>query len=715
MSILAAGSPHQQVRRMMTLVLLTVLAPLVASGQTASGQTAKPAAADEQAGQDLPLRRVVMFSSGVAFFEHGGQVEGDATVNLQFRVDDVNDLLKSMVLQDLGGGTISTINFASRDPITRTLKTFAIDLTTNPTLAGLLSQVRGEEVEVNAPTPIVGIILGVEKRDVPGDDGQKTTQADFLNLLTSEGLRSVSLASVSRIKLLNEKLDAELRQALRILAQSHATDKKTVSLNFTGEGKRPVKVGYIQEAPIWKTSYRLVLKDDAAPLMQGWAIVENTTEADWNGVDLSLISGRPISFVMDLYEPLYVPRPVVEPELFASLRPQTYDQSLGDAEREFRQAGSNGVAEKTDVDRLTRGRQLQRATGKAGDAMLAAPARRNSNADDGWGNLSGVKSLAEAGDVGELFQYHIEAPVTLTRQKSAMLPIVNGKVEGKKVSIYNQNVNAKHPLSGLELTNSTGLHLMQGPITVFDDGAYAGDAQIQDLPPGSKRLISYALDLDTEVAPSNGSGKQELVKVALTKGILVVTRKYEQQRNFTVKNSGRRVKTVLVEHPKSSPWHLVTPEKPAETTRDLYRFAVEAKPGEAAKLAVVEQYTADQRITLSNIDDNTILLYVRAKEVDQKVKDALNEVLRRKHEIQNLVNQRNQLEQQIRVVDQEQARIRQNMAQLDRNTDLYNRYVKKFTEQEDQVESLRTQIRAIQAKETQLRKDLDDFLINLTI
>src|SRR5205814_3318235 len=136
--------------------------------------------------------------------------------------------------------------------------------------------------------------------------------------------------SIGSINRADSKRDSELRQTLHTLALGHATDKKTVSLNYLSNGKRAVRVGYIQETPIWKTSYRLVLKDNEAPFLQGWAIVENTTEEDWNKVDLTLVSGRPISFIMDLYQPLYIPRPVVQPELYASLRPQNYDQNLGE-------------------------------------------------------------------------------------------------------------------------------------------------------------------------------------------------------------------------------------------------------------------------------------------------------------------------------------------------------------------------------------------------
>ncbi|MEX2027553.1 MAG: hypothetical protein WEH44_09630, partial [Pirellulaceae bacterium] len=523
-------------------------------------------AADDDKASELPLNRVVLFSSGVGFYEHNGQIDGNGHVDLKFNVDDVNDLLKSMVLQDLGGGRISTVNYESQDPITKTLKTFAIDLTANPTLADLLKQVRGEKVQVEAPTPIVGTIVGVETRKVKVNKDEAIEQ-DFLNLLTEEGLRSINLEAVSRIKLLDADLNSELTQALTILASAHDTDKKTVTLNFLGQGKRDVKVGYIQESPIWKTSYRLVLKDEEKPFLQGWAIVENTTDQDWNDVNLTLISGRPISFIMDLYQPLYVQRPEVKPELYASLRPQTYDQDLAENEAEFtekRDAAKTAAAAPASRSRLQRGAAGfggglggvggPAAPGLAAGADFALAGRPASEL-----NLAqGVESLAQAGDVGELFQYAIATPVKLPRQQSAMLPIVNESVEGTKVSIYNQNVQAKHPLNGLRLKNTTKLNLMQGPVTVFDDGAYAGDARIEDLSPGTERLVSYALDLETEVAPESKGHPEQLVSVKIAKGTLLTERKFTREQKYTVKNSGNNAKTVLVEYPFDANWKLVT-------------------------------------------------------------------------------------------------------------------------------------------------------------
>ncbi len=666
----------------------------------------------------VPLNKVVMFNSGVGFFEHRGEVQGNARLELKFNVDDVNDLLKSMVLQDLGGGKVSTVNYDSKDPITKTLRTFAIDLTSNPTLAQLLSQVRGEKVQVSGAADVTGIILGVETRKQKV--GDTVQDVEMLNLLTDDGLRSLPLASIGQIKFVSQKLDSEFRQALLVLASAHTTDKKSVVLNFTGEGKRSVRVGYIQEAPIWKTSYRLVLNDKEEPFLQGWAIVENTTEADWNKVDLTLVSGRPISFIMDLYQPLYLSRPVVVPELFASLRPQTYDQDLARRDKEFEK-----LAELKDLQQQNR--QLDRAAAKkpapAADARARGEGKGgglggqpgDDSAEARFNIGQGVQSAAQTADVGELFEYKIENPVTLPRQQSAMLPIVNGKVQAEKVSIYNQGVHAKHPLNGLVFTNSTGLHLMQGPITVFDEGTYAGDAQIQDLQPGTRRLISYAMDLGTEVAPGIQQHVDELTAVKLVKGTMHVSRKFRRSSDYTVKNSGSKAKKVLIEYPLDTAWNLITPAKPEEKTRDKYRFAVAAEPGKPSEVKVLEERTATEYVTLTNLDDESIRFYIRHPIVSQKVKDALAEVIKRKVEILATQSKHQELQRQVTVIDQEQGRIRGNMAQLDRKSDLYNRYVKKFGEQEDQMDKLRTEIQGLILTEQKQRADLDRFLVTLEL
>jgi hypothetical protein len=688
-----------------------------AAGRFAVGQEAENA---DAATNDVPVKRVVLFNSGVGYFEHRGKVDGDATVDLKFNVDDINDLLKSMVLQDLSGGRISTVTYGSRDPITKTLQTFAIDLTQNPSLGQLLAQIRGERVEIEAPNKVEGTIVGVEKKReyVPAD--KLYIETEHLNVLTDDGLRRIPLDSIGRIKLANKELDKELRQALAVLAKGHATDKKTVTLKFLGQGERDVRVGYIQEAPVWKTSYRLVLDEKEKPFLQGWAIVENTTDTDWQDVRLSLVSGRPISFVMDLYSPLYAQRPTVVPELYASLRPQVYEQDLGKRESELRalaQRTNRSIAVNESMSAPAEAAPPMAGFAFRGQAAGVGGAMPEIATDSFSSETLGasVQTAAQGGDVGELFQYDIESAVSLARQRSAMLPIINDAVEGKKVSIYNANVHAKHPLNGIELTNSSDLHLMQGPVTVFDGGVYAGDARIPDLPPGSERLLSYALDLDVEIAPTGDHRPRDLLAARIEKGVLIATYKQSRTHSYSVKNSGGKEKTVLIEHPVEPQWDLVSPTEPTEKTRDVYRFAIAARPGEPADLKIEEQNAIRENIAITNLGDEAIHFYLSASVVSETVKDALREVVRRKTELAELHRRKHLVDQEVAMIGQEQGRIRQNMQSIGRNSDLYNRYVTKFTEQEDQIEKLRTDGRELDQQIADAQRALDEYLSNLEI
>lgn len=646
----------------------------------------------------LPISEVMLYSSGVGYFQRDGYIDGRGHVDLHFKVDNINDLLKSMVVQDFDGGRVAMVTYDSRDPITKTLKSFAVDLTTHPGLGELLRQIRGERIQVATPNSVRGLILGVEKKKEKVSD-EEVVEVEYLNILTEDGLRSIPLSQVQSLQIANERLDAELRQALEVLTSSHDTQKKTVALGFEGEGRRRVRVAYIIETPVWKTSYRLVLSDKERPFLQGWAIVENTTDEDWQSVKLSLISGRPISFTMDMYEPLYVKRPVVVPELYASLQPQVYGGAM---EREEDKRAAAGMAGDLGHARAMRAEAA---------VPMAAPAAEPA----GLKLQQGVTPVAQGMELGELFQYEVKAPVSLTRQKSAMLPIVSEGVEGEKLSIYNESVHAKYPLNGFRLKNTTALHLMQGPITVFYSGSYAGDARLEDLPSGQERLISYAMDLKTEVEPLAGAGKEQLVTVSIRKGTLLATRKAIEEKTYNIKNRDQKKKVVLIEHPFRSDWKLIEPSEPTERTRDVYRFAVTTDAGKGARLRVREEKQIQQTVRLMDSGPDLIAYYLEAEEVSPKVKEALQKVVALRDRLDQTSSQRSRLEQRIQEITQEQARIRENMARLAQNSELYNRYVGKLDQQETEIENLRKEIETLKEAQDQQRRELNDYLLGLDI
>jgi hypothetical protein len=668
-----------------------------------------PVLAEE--GAVVPLSRIFLYSSGVGYFQHEGTVNDRTRLDLRLHTSQINDMLKSLVVQDFGGGKVSSITYGSRDPVTKTLGSFGINLNGNPTLGQILMQVRGEPVEVTAPNPIAGTLLGVEKKTESVGEGSqhRIVEQDYVTLLTEDGIRTLSLANVQRIKLTNTALNGELQQALAALAQHHDAQKKTVSITFDGTGSRPVRASYLTETPVWKISYRLVLDEDKAPYLQGWAIVENQTPQDWHNVTLSLVSGRPISFAMDLYQPLYNPRPIVQPELYANLKPQTY----GDAMDELKPMASPLPARNEPKKERMLGKMAQAAA----SGRPNAPAESDAAAETmRMGILEeGVISTALAEDKGELFEYRIDQPVTLAKHQSALLPIIGQTLQGQKVSLYNQSVNAKHPLNGYRLKNTSSLHLMQGPITLFDSGAYAGDARIEDLPPGQDRLISYALDLKTEVEATLQGGTQELATVSLKKGTMLISRRLVEDRTYLVKNRDAKARTVLIEQPYRADWKLAEPKEPTERTRDMYRFSVAVDAGKSTTLRVKETLPLQESILLMESGIDQILHYQQAKEVGHKVKEALQKVVQLRGKLDDARTQRIRLDQRTAEITAEHARIRENMQRLQQNSDLYNRYVKKLDQQETELETLRKEIERFKNMEEEHRRELQNYVMNLDV
>ncbi|MBA4192860.1 MAG: DUF4139 domain-containing protein, partial [Planctomycetaceae bacterium] len=507
-------------------------------------------------------------------------------------------------LEDFGKGRIAAVSYDSREPISRTLSSFAVNLNGQPSFAQIVAQMRGERIEVvttpgaaNQPGKLSGVIVGVETQKVPA--GTTTVDAQVLNMWCAEGLRAVKMSEVQQLRFSNPIIENEFRRALDTLALTHDSQKKAVSLHFAGDGQRKVQVGYVVEAPIWKTSYRMVLADKEKPYLQGWAMVENPTDEDWAGVKMALVSGRPISFKMDLYNPLYINRPTVEPELFASLRPVTYRGGFGKqadvlaiqdeqrargegkGEAEFAGKPALGAAapgaamrEKSDSDALRRSFNANNADGKFAKDTAAELGRRI--------GTGAVGNAATAGALGDFFQYTIDHPVTLGRQKSAMLPIVGKEVEGQKVSIYNQNVQKTHPLLGLKFKNTSGAHLNQGPITVFEGSVYAGDTRVLDVQPNEERLVSYAIDLGTEVDPQVGPGTQKITSVKAVRGIVTTKTKFTEEKKYRIINRSQTDRTLLIEHANrtNQQFKIVDTEKPVEDTPDVYRFQVGVKSSE---------------------------------------------------------------------------------------------------------------------------------------
>ena len=752
----------------------------------------------------LPIGQVVLFSSGVGYYQREGEVENNSRVDLSFPGSDINDLLKSLVLQDQGGGNISTITYDSADPVEKTLKSFALDLTNNPTFGQILNQARGEKVEIGLPQngAITGTIVGMETRRL----SDKEPEVDVLNLSCEDGMRTVVLNHMQRVRFLNSTLESEFKRALDILSATHDTQKKSVSLHFDGKGKRKVRVGYVVEHPIWKTSYRLVLDDKKKPFLQGWAMVENTSDEDWKDVSMALVSGRPISFQMGLYEALYAPRPWVEPDLFASLRPPVFNGSMNNMAQlgvgspqalgglgafgiggglggglaglggaGFGQHGlgaglgqvgqsnlgiGGGLAMQGTNRYQNSGNQFGmqgqgfyrppaygqitpgiNPAGGAGDIEDESPSRRMQGSKLSYEELlqrrreqnkakedakkvgsslaaidpkEGMATLATGEDIGDRFQYLINKKVNLPRQKSALLPIINADVEATKLSIFNPAVHPKFPVLGLRFKNTTGHPLVQGPVTVYEGGAYAGDARIMDMQVKEDRLIGYAMDLGIEIKLEQKKMPPEMTSIKLEKGIMKTGYMDRLTSSYTIKSRAANDRILLIEQPIRPQWKLITPEKPLEQSSELNRFQITVPAGKGIQNEIVEEMTSRQVQKLASANEQLVHFYAIHPAASPAVKEAFRKALAMKDALAKVQSDLSLGESEAKVQVDDQARLRSNLAILPKDSAAYKNQLTKFDAQEPEIEKAQAEVKRLRQAVMHQQIEYDTYLANLT-
>ena len=673
----------------------------------------------------LPVKAVTVFTSGVSFTLREGMVDGNASVPLSFRTTQINDILKSMVLLDTNGA-VQPVTLATKDPVGRTLQSFAVDVTQPMGRVELLNRLRGTRVKLGYTPPkgdarsAEGQIVSVEARTSPGSANAPGEIIETLLLLSDAGLVSINLQYLDTLSFTDERIQKEFQQALGLLAGSADDRKRQIVLRFDGKSKRTVRVGYVTESPVWKVSYRVLLGDadlagkgDTDPFLQGWALVENTTDEDWTNVKLSLVSGRPVSFIQDLYQPLYVPRPTVAPDFIGSPMPQ------------FSEVAIDSLSESLSLNRPTaaNGRSAGRGGGFGGGGggmgggfggAGAPSAKMDASAPVGLNFMEmreSVASQASGETAGELFRYDIAALVNLPRQQAAMIPIVTEPIKAKKISIYNANTNAIYPMNGVSLTNSTSLFLKAGPATFFDSGTYAGDGRLPDMPAKSNRVITYALDQAVRVDRGNAQGSSTEVDVNIARGVMIIQRRELLEQPYSIKNEGSAVKNVWIEHPRDDNYTLVAPKEPQEKTTGFLRFEVDAPAGKTTALSIKTQRLVSEEVGLLDGGLDRLSTYSnRPTGVSPAVKAILAKVLALRQQVQTLQSQLAERQAELDAVGVDQDRIRKNMAALDKSDSLYKRYVNELEMQENTLVAVRKTMAELRTKLGTAERDLRAFI-----
>jgi hypothetical protein len=328
-----------------------------------------------------------------------------------------------------------------------------------------------------------------------------------------------------------------------------------------------------------------------------------------------------------------------------------------------------------------------------------------------------VQSVATASSLGDYYQYVIDRPVDLARQKSALLPIVNKDVEGKRVSIYNSSVQAKHPLLGLRFKNTSGMPLSQGPITVFEGSVYAGDTRVLDLQPDEERLVSYAIDLGTEVSAKPGKNTSRITKVKAVKGIVYTSTVFREELVYDVSNRSTTDRTLLIEHPnrKGQGFAFIGDNKPKEEAADVFRFEIPVAAKKDLSYTVIEERPVESSVQLTNSADDQIRFFLSLKEAPESLKTKLAEALKVKGSWDAVKQDIQTSGTRIQTITADQKRLRDNMRELPKESKLFEKYLKTLEDQEKEMDDLQAKLKKLHADEATARKAYDDYLANLSV
>ena len=654
---------------------------------------AAPARGGDEA--PLPIKKVILYKHGLGYFERGGKVTGEGVASLRFSSSQMNDVLKSLTALDLGGGRVSSIGYDSQAPVSRLLSEFGFELPQDGALVAMIQRFRGAEVEIElAGGKQTGSLAGVEMRAVPA--GNSSIQVPRVSLLLEEGrVVSFDTSEIQSLRFLDADLRQDVHRYLDILRDSYRAERKSLQLRLEGQGEREIFVAYTVEVPVWKASYRLVL--GAKNLLQGWAIVDNTSDEDWTAVDLSLVSGLPVSFIEDLYTPHYSRRPVVKVSEELAVAPQTHE---GGWSRKDKLADGKPGAPPTPgaAEPAEKGRVAMRRAGEAKDAgnapdadafaLAAAPAKKSV--------LQALEDATGAGstwtrELGDLFEYRIDHKVTVARNRSALIPIVGATVEAAHVSIFNAAIRARNPLSAVRFKNTSGLTLEGGPVTVLDGEAYAGEALIETLKPDEQRYLSYAVDLAVTIDPKSDPASGRVERIRIVDGIFWLDSKQVAKTRYEIRNADAKERALVIEHARRPGVRLVSPAKPLEETPDHWRFDAPVGAAQATTFEVTEESDSAQQVALSNVGNDEIELYVRNKYLSADMEKALREMVAKKAELADLERRIQAASQELARLAEDQDRLRKNLGALGSTTaeqQLRARYVGQLQKSEDRIAEL---------------------------
>lgn len=685
----------------------------------------------------LPVKRVVLYKNGVGYFEHSARVRANEDLAIDFTTAQLNDVLKSLTVVDLGDGHISSVRYNSIAPLDERLKALRLPFGEAITRSDFLSALRGARVEVRSKGETTsGRLLSVEQEDRTNDSGVTSHLTEFSIVTDTGEMRNFELEPAISVRLAERDLNDEVERYLNLVGSSRARDLRRMTISATGSGDREIFVSYVSEVPVWKSTYRVVLPDKPGekPLLQGWAIIDNTIGEDWKDVQLSLVAGAPQSFIQDISQPLYARRPVVPLPQSAMLTPQTQEATMKEEETPTAAGSGSGSGSGRGLGRsrngviggVPGGIQGGQMGGVMGSTVarspLATPATVNHAAGltvetDRLEQYAKLAPSAESKDLGDYFEYNIKQAITIGKNQSALVPILQSRIDAEKVTLWAADGN-QPPLRALWIKNASGITLDSGTFNIVDKGTFAGEGLVATVHPDERRLLSYAADTAVHVTSQSDFKNKPVSHVRIAKGVLWVTREQRSKVTYLIRNSDTALRPVVIEHPVREGWKLIEDDKPEETSLTHYRFRVTVEPSKTRELTVEEFHPELTRSMLTDLTREQVEVFSVENRMTPAIQEAFRRVLEQKNRLSDLAWQIETRRQGLNAINKDQARIRENMKALKGSTEekaLLQRYTRQLDSQEDRLNTLNKEISEIEEKKNQEQQKLEAMVQQITL
>jgi len=767
-------------------------------------KTQSPSAEATSPAHVLPVKRVVLYKNGVGYFEHAARVHGTQDLSIDFTSSQLNDVLKSLTAVDLGDGRISSVRYNSIAPLDERLKSLRLPFGEQVTRAGFLHAMRGARVEVHSgASSAIGRLLSVESSRRQDAKGNYVDVTEFSVMTDAGEMKNFELNPATSVRIADRDLNDEVGRYLGLIGSSRARDVRRMALTASGSGDREVFVSYISEVPIWKSTYRIIFPDKPGekPLLQGWAIVDNTIGEDWKDVQLSLVAGAPQSFVQDISQPFYTRRPVIALPESVMLTPQSHEASLqvpepipasglgggvgagvggGTVGGVFRAgavlSGLQGTVkdpsgavipgarvtvrnEETGASQVTttdsNGRysfnniqagssalfvsaqgfkrydlsNFYLGVGRTNeiDATLeVGPATETIEVQASAANVYTESSLvgsagkqtaeAEGKSAGDFFEYDVKQRISIARNQSALVPIVQNHIDAEKVTLWNEN---SPPLRAVWIKNTSGQVLDAGSFNVLEADAFAGEGVLENIHPEERRLLSYAADAAVHVKFEDEASDNPYTRIKIAKGVMYLLQEQRAKKKYTIRNADTEPRQVIVEFPSQEGWELTkgTP-KPEESSASFHRFRVPVEAGKSAELTVESFHPLETTYELTNLDSDEVALLVQQKRLTPVMQQSFNRILAQKDKIGGIDQQINQRKQESDQIAADQNRIRENMKALKGSSEeraLLQRYTKQLDSQEDRIATLRGETDGLRKQRDRARAELGLMIMDVNV